>query len=87
MDEIELIKERIKVLEERNKRVEQDKKWEGSYMRRVLLFAFTYIAIGLYMMVIAVPRSWLNAIVPSVGFLLSTLTLPFFKKWWMKRVK
>jgi len=29
--------ERIKVIEERNKRVELDKKWEGSGTRRVLI--------------------------------------------------
>jgi len=35
---------------------------------------------------LAVPSAWLNAIVPAVGFLLSTLTLPFFKKFWEKCV-
>jgi hypothetical protein len=87
MEEIELLKKRIDALEARNRRVEADKKWETSYTRRVLLFLFTYIAIGLYMWVIDVPRPWLNAIVPSVGFLLSTLTLPFFKDLWLRKKK
>lgn len=87
MEEIELLKKRIGALEVRNKRVEADKKWETSYTRRVLLLLFTYIAIGLYMWVIAVPRPWLNAIVPSVGFLLSTLTLPFFRDLWLRNKK
>ena len=31
-------------------------------------------------------RRGLIAIVPSVGFLLSTLTLPLFKKFWLKNI-
>jgi len=87
MEDIELLKKRITALEARNRKVETNKKWETSYTRRVLLFLFTYIAIGLYMWAIAVPRPWLNAIVPSVGFLLSTLTLPYFKNWWLRKNK
>lgn len=87
MDDIELLKRRIEALETHNQRVEVDKKWETSYTRKSLLFLFTYIAIGLYLWVISVPRPWLNAIVPSVGFLLSTLTLPYFKKLWLNNKK
>jgi len=85
MDDVESIRKRLEVIELRNSKVEADKAWEVSYTRRGLLILFTYLAIGLYMWAIAVPRPWLNAIVPSVGFLLSTLTLPYFKQWWLKR--
>ena len=44
--------------------------------------AFTYLAVGFYLAAIGVPAPWLNAIVPAVGFMLSTLTLPFFKRMW-----
>lgn len=71
-------------IEERNKRVEADKAWETSLTRRTLLMVFTYLAIGLYLAAIDVPRPWVNAIVPSVGFMISTLTMPFFKKMWLK---
>ncbi|EKE05214.1 MAG: hypothetical protein ACD_19C00397G0005, partial [uncultured bacterium] len=27
----------------------------------------------------------INAIVPAVAFILSTLTAPLFKKWWLRR--
>lgn len=78
------LEERITVIESRNKSVETDKAWETSKTRRFLLIVFTYISIGLYLQVIAVPDPWLNAIVPAIGFLLSTLTLPFFKSYWRK---
>lgn len=83
-EKILAIEKEIKKINERNKKVEADKAWEGSITRRVLLVIFTYLAVSLYLSVISVERPWLNAIVPSVGFLLSTLTLPFFKNIWLK---
>ncbi|MDI6721423.1 MAG: hypothetical protein QMD85_03465 [Candidatus Aenigmarchaeota archaeon] len=84
MPSIKQLEKRIKDIEDRNKRVESDKAWETSYTRRVLLALFTYLAVGLYLYTIKIPDPWLNAVVPTAGFMLSTLTLPFFKKLWMK---
>lgn len=78
------LKRRIEKIEMRNKKVEEDKAWETSWTRRFLLILFTYLAIGLYLNTIKVTNPWLNAIVPAVGFLLSTLTLTFFKSFWAK---
>ena len=86
MNSIEDLEKRVTKIEERNKRVEADKVWETSYTRRGLLILFTYLAIGLYMKAINIPNPWLNAIVPSLGFWLSTLSLPFFKKLWEKYI-
>ena len=80
------LEKRISAIEDRNKRVEKDKKWETSYTRRILLITFTYLAISLYLNAINVNNPWLNAIVPSIGLWLSTLTLPFFKKLWEKNI-
>ncbi len=81
------LEQRIKKIEDRNKRVEVDKAWETSFVRRFLLVVFTYLSIGIYLNAIKITNPWLNAIVPAFGFLLSTLTLPFFKKLWMKSKK
>lgn len=75
----------INKLKERNSRVEQDKAWETSNTRKVIIAIFTYLAIALYMWAVRIPSPFLNAIVPTVGFLLSTLTLPFFKKMWIHK--
>ena len=77
------IEKRISIIEERNRNVEIDKSWETSIARRLLLVIFTYLAIGTYMFYAGLPKPWLNAIVPSVGFMLSTLTLPIFKRLWI----
>ncbi len=77
------LEERIKRIEQRNRSVESDKAWETSVSRRVLIVLFTYLAIGLYLFAINVQPWWLHAIVPTAGFLLSTLTLPFFRERWI----
>ena len=84
MATLQELEKEIKKLKERNKRVEADKAWETSYARRAILTVFTYLAIGVYLYVINIPEPWLNAIVPAVAFMLSTLTLPFFKNLWLR---
>ncbi len=84
MASLENLEKEIEKLKERNKRVETDKNWETSFTRRGLLIVFTYLAIGFYLNAINVENPWFNAIVPSIGFLLSTLTLPYFKNLWIR---
>lgn len=76
--------ERILRIEERNRKVESDKAWEKSRTRGILLAVFTYTAIGLYLSAIDISRPWINAIVPALGFMISTFSMPFFKKMWLK---
>jgi len=87
MSNIAELSKRIERIENRNKKVEADKAWETSYTRRGLLILFTYLSIGIYMWAIGVNNPWLNAVIPSLGFLLSTLTLPYFKNWWLRKRK
>ncbi len=81
------IESRVNQLEARNKRVELDKAWETSWTRRLLLTLFTYLALGLYLWAIDIPRPWLNSIVPAVGFMISTLTMPWIKQKWIENQK
>lgn len=86
MVSLEKLEKEIEYIKRRNERVGIDKAWEISITRKILLIIFTYIAIGLYLNAIGVNKPWLNAIVPSVGFLLSTLTLSYFKEYWRKYI-
>jgi len=81
------LEKKLNTIEERNKKVESDKAWEISYTRRALLMLFTYLAIGFYLQAIKIQKPWLNAIVPAIAFMLSTLTLPLFKEIWIKFIK
>tara|TARA_Y100000310_G_C20599440_1_gene772245 strand:- start:1137 stop:1388 length:252 start_codon:yes stop_codon:yes gene_type:complete len=69
----------------RNKRVEADKAWETSYTRRSIITVLTYIVIVIFLYTINAPKPWFNALVPAIGYFLSTLTMPFVKKWWIRR--
>ncbi len=81
---MENIEARIESIEARNKKVQADKAWETSWARRGLLALFTYLSIGLYLNAINIDRPWINAIVPAIGFMISTLTMPFFKRMWLR---
>ena len=81
---MENLEQRVQKIEERNRKVEMDKAWETSWTRRTLLTLFTYLAIAVYMWAVGITNPWLNAVVPAVAFMLSTLTMPYFKKMWEK---
>ena len=76
----------VSAIHKRNRRVEAEKAWERSYTRRAMLSIFTYIAIAVYLFAVDIPNAFVTAIVPTAGFMLSTLTLPFFRNLWLRRV-
>ena len=76
----------IKDIKVRNARVESDKAWETSWARRVLIALGTYIVIGGYLTLLQVEKAWLHALVPPAAYMLSTLTLPFAKALWLKKI-
>lgn len=78
------LEKEIGSIKERNKKVEADKAWETSLARKILVSVLTYITVVIFFFFAHLPNPLVNAIVPSMAFILSTLTLPFFKKMWMK---
>jgi peptidoglycan/LPS O-acetylase OafA/YrhL len=74
----------IQKIKERNKRVETDKAWETSWMRRCAVAFLTYLVVCVFFITIGVSNPFLSAIVPVLGFMLSTFSLEFLKEWWMK---
>lgn len=78
------IEKRLEAIEQRNKKVELDKVWETSWLRKIIIAVLTYITIVLFFLVAQLPKPFINSIVPTAGFVLSTLSLPFFKKVWIK---
>lgn len=70
-------------IKERNRRVEADKAWETSLARKAVIAAFTYALAVIVLVSIKAPEPFLNALIPSLGFLLSTMTFGFLKEWWI----
>lgn len=58
---------------DRNNRVEAEKAWETSNTRRLLIVAVTYMLMSLVLTVIGVKNPLINAVVPTLGYYLSTL--------------
>jgi hypothetical protein len=83
----EKLEERIEKLEARNRRVEGDKAWETSLFRRCSIMILTYAVVAFYLRYVVHIDPWINALVPVIGFMLSTLTLSLLKSWWLKRRK
>lgn len=79
------LEKRITALEERNARVEADKAWETSLVRKVAIAGLTYLVVASYLHFVVRIDPWLNAIVPVVGYLLSTLTIGLLKRAWLSR--
>jgi len=69
----------------RNSRVELDKAWETSVTRRTVIAVITYTIAALFMYRIGIADYLVNALVPTGGYLLSTLSLPFVKKLWLNK--
>lgn len=80
------LEKEVEAIIERNKRVEADKAWEDSKTRRGIIAGATYFALVIFSILIDAPNPWLTAIVPSAAYVLSTMTLPFMKKWWVEKV-
>lgn len=78
------LEQRVASIETRNKKVELDKAWETSLARKLFVAGLTYLTLGIFMQAIDVTKPWLNAVIPSIAFLLSTLTMPLLKDWYVK---
>jgi hypothetical protein len=86
-DNIKELEKRINDIENRNKRVEGDKAWETSTLRKLLIIVLTYIFAVLYVKIADTTNPFFGAVVPCVGFFLSTQTLNIIKKNWLSRRK
>ena len=80
------LQKEINTIKLRNLRVEKDKAWETSTARKISIAVLTYLTILVFFITIKVEKPLINAVVPTLGFLLSTLSLPFIKKLWVNKL-
>ena len=82
------VKQEIEKIKERNKKVELDKAWETSNMRKVCICILTYIVVVIYSVLINNKSNiWLSSLVPVIGFILSGMSLKFIRRKWEKNRK
>ena len=84
-DKIKELEERISKIEKRNKNVETDKSWETSTLRKILIIIMTYIFAVLYLTIADTTNPYFGAVVPCVGFYLSTQSIKLVKEIWIKK--
>lgn len=83
MATIKQLEREIKIIKERNRRVEVDKAWETSAERKIVVSLLTYMVVVVFFIVAGLPRPFINAIVPVVAFSISTLTVSAVKRIWV----
>ncbi|OGL35177.1 hypothetical protein A3F65_01485 [Candidatus Saccharibacteria bacterium RIFCSPHIGHO2_12_FULL_47_16b] len=79
------VEERLVAIEARNARVEKNKAWETSLTRRLSIALLTYFVVVAYLLLIDNDRPYVTAIVPAVGYFLSTLVMRNIKSLWQGR--
>jgi len=84
MDNYKILEQEIIKIKERNIKVEIDKAWETSFFRKTLTAVLTYIVIVFFFYFADLSKPFINSIVPTLGFVLSTLSIPVFKRIWIK---
>lgn len=86
-DKVAALEKRVDKIEERNRRVEGDKAWELSKTRSAFIAISTYLLIYIFMKLINDDHPFLNALVASIGYIVSNSTYGFIKKWWLNKYK
>jgi len=76
---------RLQAIEGRNARVSDEKAWETSWVRCGLIAGITYGCGVVLLTALGHEGAWKHALVPVMGYLLSTLSLPAVKKIWIEQ--
>ena len=79
------LEKEIETIKNRNIRVEADKAWETSVFRSAVIALITFLFTTLALLLIGDQFPVRNAVVATLGFLLSIQSLPFIKRWWLRR--
>lgn len=69
---------------ERNKKVEAEKAWETSIYRKAAIVLLTYIVVSFLLWYLSFDRPFLSAIIPCIWYILSTFSLGFLQKMYIK---
>ena len=81
------IEERVEKIELRNNRVELDKAWETSKTRILSITILTYILMTLVFYLLDSLNPLTHALVPTVGYVLSTLGITELRRIWQRNNK
>lgn len=69
----------------RNNKVEADKAWETSCTRKIVVALMTYFVMICVMYVLKMDNPFISAIIPTLGFVLSTISANLIKNFWINK--
>ena len=78
-ERVALIESEITAIQNRNRRVESNKTCETGGFRLLSITGITYVTMVLVFLVLGSNRPFVNALVLTTGFFLSTLSLSFLR--------
>lgn len=76
------VESELAAIRNRNHRVESNKAWETSRVRLFAITAITYVTMVLVFLALDSNRPLIDALIPTTGFFLSTLSLSFLRARW-----
>lgn len=82
---LDALQAQVDEIVKRNQRVEGDKAWETSLFRVMTITTITYLIAAVVMWAISISRPFFNALIPTMGYFLSTQSLPWIKKRWIAK--
>ncbi len=80
MSILEQLQAEISSIKGRNARVEREKAWETSWQRKIGIIVTTYFVMILAFWALGNEKPFLNALIPTLGYGLSTLSMEWVKK-------
>jgi len=86
-EKLETLEREIEKIKERNRKVESDKAWETSWTRRIFIGISAYIIIAIFLVIIKADKPLVAAIIPTIAYIISTLSLDPLRSWWLKNRK
>lgn len=84
-DRIVKLEQVTALIQERNRRVEADKAWETSLLRVSLISVSTYLVAAALLAFMGTRLFLIAALVPAIGYYLSTRSLRAVKERWIQR--
>lgn len=79
------LENRLSAMDYRDRVKNYDKEFGSSLIRVTIVMAITYAVLSVYMLLINVDRPFTGAIIPTIGFQLSTLSLPSIRACYVER--
>ena len=74
----------IDLLYEEYNNEKKRQRFNSSWTRIIIITILTYIILSIYMDFIHIKDPYYNAVIPAIGYYLSTLSLSFIRKIWIE---